>query len=158
MQPIADSGLSQLAARLLSLVFAPLQILKTALLKRSGHGKVRRMVLLESLELGNRRQLFLVSCDDHRFLVGAGAERVGTLVAVPEQAQDAVSLRTGASQSQVACVPAQRSRPAWRRAGAAHPGGSTGLQIVKRQDGLVAGAVAEASGPHGAETGGSRWR
>ena len=44
--------------------------------------KRKQMKLVESLALGNRRQLLLVVCDNRRYLVGAGAESVGSIHAV----------------------------------------------------------------------------
>jgi flagellar biogenesis protein FliO len=44
--------------------------------------KRRQMKLVESLQLGNRRQLLLVVCDNQRYLVGAGADNVGSILAV----------------------------------------------------------------------------
>ena len=48
--------------------------------RRGSKGK--QMKLVESLALGNRRQLLLVVCDNQRYLVGAGAESVGSILAV----------------------------------------------------------------------------
>jgi len=45
-------------------------------------GKRKQMELVESLPLGNRRQLLLVVCDNQRYLVGAGADSVGSILAV----------------------------------------------------------------------------
>jgi flagellar biogenesis protein FliO len=45
-------------------------------------GKRNQMKLVESLALGNRRQLLLVVCDNQRYLVGAGADSVGSLLAI----------------------------------------------------------------------------
>ncbi len=41
---------------------------------------VRRMKLVEKLELGGKRQLLLVACDGHRYLVGAGGDSVQSIV------------------------------------------------------------------------------
>ena len=52
---------------------------------RSGLGAVRtekQMKLVETLQLGGKRQVMLVSCGERRFLVGVGAECVQTIVAV----------------------------------------------------------------------------
>ncbi len=47
------------------------------------HGsKPKQMKLIESLALGNRRQLLLVVCDNQRYLVGAGADSVGSILAL----------------------------------------------------------------------------
>lgn len=44
--------------------------------------KKKQMSLLETLPLGGRRQLLLVQCGTDIFVVGAGADSVGTLVRV----------------------------------------------------------------------------
>lgn len=53
--------------------------------------KMRQMHLLETLPLGGKRQLMLVSCGGEHFLVGGGVESVATIVRVqaeisPDQA------------------------------------------------------------------------
>ena len=40
------------------------------------------MELVESLSLGSRRQLLLVVCGNQRYLVGAGADSVGSILAI----------------------------------------------------------------------------
>ena len=45
-------------------------------------GKRKQMELVESLTLGNRRQLLLVACEGHRYLVGLGADSVGSILVV----------------------------------------------------------------------------
>jgi len=45
-------------------------------------GKRKQMKLVESLPLGGRRQLLLVVCDNQRYLVGAGADSVGSILAI----------------------------------------------------------------------------
>ena len=42
----------------------------------------RHLHIVETLALGGRRQLLLVTCDGERFLVGSGADRVDTIVRV----------------------------------------------------------------------------
>ena len=42
----------------------------------------RQLEIVESLSLGSRRELLLVSCAGERFLVGTGAEGVQTMVRV----------------------------------------------------------------------------
>ena len=42
----------------------------------------RSMELLETLSLGGKRQLMLVVCDGHRYLVGVGADSVSTITEV----------------------------------------------------------------------------
>lgn len=52
-----------------------------------GREQRRHMRVVETLPLGPRRNLYLVSCDGERFLVGAGQESVQTIVRVrPESA------------------------------------------------------------------------
>jgi flagellar biogenesis protein FliO len=48
--------------------------------KRDAH--VKQMELVETLALGGKRQLMLVSCGGERFLVGGGPESVETIVRV----------------------------------------------------------------------------
>jgi len=61
-------------------------------------GKRKQMKLVESLALGNRRQLLLVVCDSQRYLVGAGADSVGSILAI-----DAVPVsRDGVSRDRTA--------------------------------------------------------
>jgi hypothetical protein len=49
----------------------------------------RQMRLLETLALGGKRQLMLVSCCGEQFLVGGGLESVETIVRVrPSDSQD----------------------------------------------------------------------
>ena len=57
---------------------------------------VRRMELIEKLELGGKRQLMLVVCDGQRYLVGAGSDGIHAITGVgtepghsPSTAQDA---------------------------------------------------------------------
>jgi hypothetical protein len=45
-------------------------------------GLPRQMQLIETLGLGGKRQLMLVSCGGERFLVGGGLESVETIVRV----------------------------------------------------------------------------
>ena len=42
----------------------------------------RQMQVIETLSLGGRRQLALVSCGGERYLVGVGEERIETIVRV----------------------------------------------------------------------------
>lgn len=44
--------------------------------------KPKRLELVETLALGGKRQLFVITCDNQRYLVGAGAESVGTIVPI----------------------------------------------------------------------------
>jgi flagellar biogenesis protein FliO len=44
--------------------------------------QVKQMELIETLTLGGKRQLMLVSCGGERFLVGGGLESVETIVRV----------------------------------------------------------------------------
>jgi hypothetical protein len=52
----------------------------------------RQMKLLETLPLGGKRHLMLVSCGGRQYLVGGGTESVQTIVCV---AADADGLRAG---------------------------------------------------------------
>jgi flagellar biogenesis protein FliO len=53
------------------------------LVKRRGSARAaKQMKLVETLALGGKRQLMLVSCGEQKFLVGAGADGVQTIVAV----------------------------------------------------------------------------
>jgi flagellar biogenesis protein FliO len=45
-------------------------------------GQQKQMRLVETLALGGRRQLMLVSCGDEHFLVGGGMDSVETIVRV----------------------------------------------------------------------------
>jgi flagellar biogenesis protein FliO len=47
--------------------------------------QVKEMQLIETLALGGKRQLMLVSCGGERFLVGGGLESVETIVRVKSE-------------------------------------------------------------------------
>lgn len=49
---------------------------------REVQGKQKQMHLVETLPLGGKRQLMLVSCAGEQFLVGGGMESVETIVRV----------------------------------------------------------------------------
>lgn len=49
----------------------------------------RELRLVETLSLGGRRQLLLVACGERRYLVGAGAESVETIVPIDHGTSDA---------------------------------------------------------------------
>jgi flagellar biogenesis protein FliO len=49
-----------------------------------GKREVKRMKVEETLSLGGRRQLMLVSCGERKYLVGAGSDGVQTIVAVED--------------------------------------------------------------------------
>jgi hypothetical protein len=121
-----------LVARLSSM----LRHVRQVMLERSRHSKPRRMVLLEALQLGNRRQLFLVACDEHRFLVGAGSDRIGTLVAIPETASTAAPDASSVgvrSQARMQRADAVRGRePAWMRPRAFAGTEGSRLELVPR--------------------------
>jgi Flagellar biosynthesis protein, FliO len=56
-----------------------------SLLERLGVCRARseaQLELLETLSLGGRRQLFLIACGGERYLVGVGAEGVGSMLRV----------------------------------------------------------------------------
>jgi hypothetical protein len=48
--------------------------------------QVKHMQLIETLALGGKRQLMLVSCGGERFLVGGGLESVETIVRINAEA------------------------------------------------------------------------
>jgi flagellar biogenesis protein FliO len=55
------------------------------LLERLGVCRARseaQLEVLETISLGGRRQLFLIACGGERYLVGAGAEGVGSMLRV----------------------------------------------------------------------------
>lgn len=58
------------------------------LMRQGGAGRKapREMRVVESLAVGGRNQLHLVSCGGERFLVGTGPESVGTIVQVRSHA------------------------------------------------------------------------
>lgn len=51
-------------------------------LRSQRQSAVKQMQLLETLPLGGKRQLMLVSCAGERFLVGGSAESIETIVRV----------------------------------------------------------------------------
>jgi hypothetical protein len=106
-----------LAARLSSTLLRQIERIKSAVFKC---GQPRRMVLVEALELGNRRQLFLVACDEQRFLVGAGRDRIGTMVAFPETS---LKSATDAAPSEIGTTPVVAARGSER---------GRGLELVRR--------------------------
>jgi flagellar biogenesis protein FliO len=80
------------AVRVTARVAAAFRILGTSLLQAferiaSAHasaGRRKQMKLVESLALGNRRQLLLIDCGNQRYLVGAGADSVGSILAMDQ--------------------------------------------------------------------------
>jgi hypothetical protein len=54
-------------------------------------GRERQMRLLETLPLGGKRQLMLVSCNDEEFLVGCGPESVTTIVRTGDRLSGSVA-------------------------------------------------------------------
>ena len=81
----AIGGVSRLMAWLLATLRRPQALA----------GRRRDMQLVETLALGNRRQLMLVVCDGRRYLLGVGADSVGSILAIEQGA-----------------VPADQPRPA----------------------------------------------
>lgn len=59
-----------------------LQVLERIVSAEARAGRRKQMKLVESLPLGNRRQLLLIVCDNQRYLVGAGADSVGSILAM----------------------------------------------------------------------------
>jgi flagellar biogenesis protein FliO len=59
---------------------------------KNGRAKseARELALVETLSLGGRRQLMLVSCAGQKFLVGCGGDNVQTIVAVSAKDEVAV--------------------------------------------------------------------
>ena len=51
-------------------------------LRSERQSAMKQMQLLETLPLGGKRQLMLVSCAGERFLVGGGVESIETIVRV----------------------------------------------------------------------------
>lgn len=50
---------------------------------QSGVAATRELRVVETISLGGRRQVTLLSCGNQRFLVGCGADHVQTIVHVP---------------------------------------------------------------------------
>lgn len=69
----ATEGTSSLAERLLGALRG---------LRSQRQSAAKQMQLLETLPLGGKRQLMLVSCAGERFLVGGGVESIETIVRV----------------------------------------------------------------------------
>jgi flagellar biogenesis protein FliO len=55
--------------------------------------QVKQMQLIETLALGGKRQLMLVTCGEERFLVGGGLESVETIVQVNAESSFEVEKR-----------------------------------------------------------------
>ena len=53
----------------------------------------RHMRVLETLTLAPRKQLFLVHCEGHRFLIGTGADGIQTITRVNAEATPATAPR-----------------------------------------------------------------
>jgi flagellar biogenesis protein FliO len=66
---------------------------------REVQGRQKQMHLVETLALGGKRQLMLVSCEGEWFLVGGGMESVETIVRVKAE----VSSRVVAKDSDETC-------------------------------------------------------
>ena len=54
-------------------------------LRNERHATTKQMHLLETLPLGGKRQLMLVSCGGERFLIGGGSESIETIVRVRDE-------------------------------------------------------------------------
>ncbi len=61
-----------------------------ARLSGAGTATAKRMQVLETLALGARKQLLLVSCDGERFLVGTGADQVQSIVRLGREAPESM--------------------------------------------------------------------
>jgi flagellar biogenesis protein FliO len=59
-----------------------------------GGGTKRRMSIVESLSLGAKKQLLLVSCDGEHYLVGTGPDSVQTIVRVLSNRAESSLMRT----------------------------------------------------------------
>lgn len=57
-------------------------MLKRATRRFAGGRGARRLQLIESLPLGGKRQLMLVTCDGRDFLLGAGADSITAITAI----------------------------------------------------------------------------
>ncbi len=55
---------------------------------RGDRGTLQQMQLLETLQLGGKRQMMLVACDGERFLVGCGQDKVASIVRVGASAAE----------------------------------------------------------------------
>ena len=69
----------------------------------AGFGGVRaerRMELIETLQLGGKRQLLLVSCDGQRYLVGAGGDSVHSIAG---RCEDRSAVRRSAVRAHIHC-------------------------------------------------------
>jgi hypothetical protein len=58
-----------------------------------GQPATKQLHLLETLALGGKRQLMLVSCGDGRFLVGGGIETVETIVQIRGEISSGLSVK-----------------------------------------------------------------
>jgi flagellar biogenesis protein FliO len=68
--------------------------------RREHQSTIRHMRLLETLPLGGKRQLMLVSCGAERFLVAGGVESIETIVPI----QGSVSLNVVAKKLDSPCL------------------------------------------------------
>jgi len=133
MERIGERQTSSGVSRLMSSVLTAFEHWMAMALRRGRRGRLRRMALVESLELGNRRQLFLVTCDDRHFLVGAGADRIGTVIAMPEpEGSSSDPLQSFGSQARPDRMRPGSSRPREAHAGWFDAAGTSGLRLVKR--------------------------
>ena len=76
-QPSAGEGLADWLLQALR------KVLRAA--RNPRRGRRTQMHLLESLSLGGRKQLMLVSCGGERFLIGTGADSIETIVPLRAQ-------------------------------------------------------------------------
>jgi flagellar biogenesis protein FliO len=60
---------------------------------RQREAQVKQMQLIETLALGGKRQLMLVSCGGERFLVGGGLESVETIVRVKAEGSLGIEMK-----------------------------------------------------------------
>ncbi len=80
LQYSEETRLNKAATEMQGLAGWVFGLLRGCVGRREAQGK--QMQLIETLALGGKRQLMLVSCGGERFLVGGGLESVETIVRV----------------------------------------------------------------------------
>jgi hypothetical protein len=64
-------------------------------------GQRRQMRLVETLPLGGKRQLMLVSCDGERFLVGGGLDSIETIVRVKGESSPEIATKNAKNMDEI---------------------------------------------------------
>src|ERR1700733_14837943 len=64
-------------------------------------GQRRQMRLVETLPLGGKRQLILVSCDGERFLVGGGLDSIETIVRVKGENSPEIATKNAKNMDEI---------------------------------------------------------